>query len=202
LVIAEAVEGRTDRALSFLPALERQAESLDSPRTWALFEHASGVTSLAIGRTGPAIDSLDRSIARFRNLGLVPDMARAVLGRGRARARAGFRSQAIADLKEATRLFSAIGATRWAAQAEREIARVGPAQAEGPLTATESQIAGLVTDGRKNKEIAAELFVSVATVEAHLTRVYRKLGISSRAELARLVADGTLAIPREIGETL
>lgn len=195
LVIALALEGRTDRALSFLPALERQAESLNSPRTWALFEHASGVTSLAIGRTGPAINALDRSIARFQNLGLIPDMARAVLGRGRARARAGFRSQAIADLTEAARLFSAMGATRWATQAEREIARVGPARAEGPLTATESQIAGLVTDGRKNKEIAAELFVSVATVEAHLTRVYRKLGISSRAELARLVADGTLAIP-------
>ena len=45
-----------------------------------------------------------------------------------------------------------------------------------------------------NREVAAQLFTTVATVEAHLTRIYRKLGLRSRTQLARAVADGTLQL--------
>ena len=55
------------------------------------------------------------------------------------------------------------------------------------LTPTESEIAGLVADGLRNREIAARMFVSESTVEAHLTRTYRKLGLRNRAELSRRV---------------
>ena len=55
------------------------------------------------------------------------------------------------------------------------------------LTPTEARIAELVADGRRNREIAGELVVSAATVEAHLTRIYRKLGVRSRTELARCI---------------
>ena len=53
------------------------------------------------------------------------------------------------------------------------------------LTPTESRIAALVAQGRRNREIAGELLVSAATVEAHLTRIYRKLGVRSRTELVQ-----------------
>jgi DNA-binding NarL/FixJ family response regulator len=58
----------------------------------------------------------------------------------------------------------------------------------------ETRIARLVADGKKNREIGETLFISVATVEAHLTRIYRKLSIRSRSELTRLVTEGTLPV--------
>jgi DNA-binding CsgD family transcriptional regulator len=57
------------------------------------------------------------------------------------------------------------------------------------LTSTEHEIAGLAGAGRRNREIGARLFVSESTVEAHLTRIYRKLGVRSRAELAHSLSD-------------
>ena len=64
----------------------------------------------------------------------------------------------------------------------------------GRLTAAETRVAALVAEGMKNREIGQALFMSVATVEAHLTRIYRKLDIRSRTELARLVADSALVL--------
>jgi DNA-binding NarL/FixJ family response regulator len=64
------------------------------------------------------------------------------------------------------------------------LARIGGRTAAGGLTATEERIARLVAAGRSNKEIANELFVTVRTVEAHLTKVYSKLALHSRTELA------------------
>ncbi|MGH2629791.1 MAG: helix-turn-helix domain-containing protein [Actinomycetota bacterium] len=55
-----------------------------------------------------------------------------------------------------------------------------------------------MTEGMKNKEIAQAMFVSVATVEAHLTRIYRKLGVRSRGELIRLVSDGSLELGADL----
>ncbi|MFE4553266.1 helix-turn-helix transcriptional regulator, partial [Streptomyces sp. NPDC056785] len=62
-----------------------------------------------------------------------------------------------------------------------------PAALDG-LAATERQVAALVMEGATNREIAARLFISVKTVEATLTRVYRKLGIRSRVDIVRLAA--------------
>jgi DNA-binding NarL/FixJ family response regulator len=61
----------------------------------------------------------------------------------------------------------------------------------------ERRVAALVATGQTNREAAAQLFTTVATVEAHLTRIYRKLGVRSRTELARCVADGTLVLADE-----
>jgi DNA-binding NarL/FixJ family response regulator len=87
-----------------------------------------------------------------------------------------------------------MGAELWAARAAEELERAAPGRAAGELTATESRIARLVAEGRKNREIGEALFLSVATVEGHLTRLYRKLGIRSRSELTRLVADGSIEL--------
>jgi DNA-binding NarL/FixJ family response regulator len=72
----------------------------------------------------------------------------------------------------------------WAARARAEVSRIGlrpPAPLE--LTATEARVASLAAAGHTNRQVAAELFLSPRTVEDNLARVYRKLGISSRAEL-------------------
>ncbi|HKP19386.1 MAG TPA: helix-turn-helix transcriptional regulator, partial [Gaiellaceae bacterium] len=87
-----------------------------------------------------------------------------------------------------------IGAPLWEARAAEELDRAAPGRAAGELTPTERRVVTLVVQGARNREIAAALFMSVATVEAHLTRIYRKLDIRSRSELARLVADGRLSI--------
>ena len=74
----------------------------------------------------------------------------------------------------------------WRDAAAAELGRVSGRRAHGDeLTPAEQRVAELAAEGRQNKEIAAELFLSVATVEAHLSRVYRKLGLRSRTELAR-----------------
>ncbi|MGC0398680.1 DNA-binding CsgD family transcriptional regulator [Streptomyces sp. SAI-126] len=105
-------------------------------------------------------------------------------------------------LGDARRIFAALGASPWAAMAEAELAaaghRPGPGSARLPqtelLTAQELQVARVVAEGLSNIEAAAALFLSRKTVEAHLTRIYRKLGLRSRSDLARyLTQTGVVA---------
>jgi DNA-binding CsgD family transcriptional regulator len=81
-----------------------------------------------------------------------------------------------------------LGAPLWAARAREGLARIGGRTAGSGLTPTERRIAELAAQGSSNKEIAAALFVTVKTVEATLSRVYRKLGIRSRAALGHTLA--------------
>ena len=84
------------------------------------------------------------------------------------------------------RVFDDLGSPLWAGQARAELARVGLRRLEpGELNETERRVAELAAQGLSNQEIAQRAFLSVKTVEANLTRVYRKLGIRSRAALGR-----------------
>ena len=81
-------------------------------------------------------------------------------------------------------LFRELGSPGWVRQAEEELGRIGgPDTSITELTGTERKVAELVAAGRSNREVAEQLFLSVKTVEANLSRIYRKLGISSRREL-------------------
>ena len=84
-------------------------------------------------------------------------------------------------------MLAELGAYSWAAQAHDELERVAPGRSAAELTPTEQRIAELVALGRRNREIAGELLVSVATVEAHLTRMYRKLQVRNRTELVQVL---------------
>jgi DNA-binding CsgD family transcriptional regulator len=87
-------------------------------------------------------------------------------------------------LEEAVVIFGVLGARVWFARARDELARVsGRRTSATELTETEERVAALAAKGLSNKEIAAALFVTVHTVEAHLVHVFRKLGIRSRSEL-------------------
>jgi DNA-binding NarL/FixJ family response regulator len=79
-----------------------------------------------------------------------------------------------------------MGARAWADRARTELGRIGGRVASDGLTPTEQRVADLVAEGKSNKQVATELFVSVRTVEANLTRIYAKLGIRSRTELAAI----------------
>jgi DNA-binding NarL/FixJ family response regulator len=110
----------------------------------------------------------------------------------------GQRRQAGDKVETAKAVFVKLGATLWAERAEKELRRARPRpRRDGELTSAERRVAALVVEGRTNREVAAQLFTTVATVEAHLTRIYRKLGARSRTELARRVADGALSVVDE-----
>ncbi len=104
-------------------------------------------------------------------------------------------------LTEALSVFDALDAVPWSQRARAELAATGetlqPAgvSSTGTLTPQELQIAVLVAEGRRNKEIAGMLFLSIRTVEFHLTRIYRKLGVANRAALASRLAGAALAVP-------
>ena len=112
--------------------------------------------------------------------------------RERRERRAGQRRQAAESLSAAIEILEELGATLWLERARDELRRASPRpRRDRELTSAEQQVAALVAQGHTNREVAAQLFTTISTVEAHLTRIYRKLGIRSRAQLTRGVADGT-----------
>ena len=109
--------------------------------------------------------------------------ARTLLAAGQIRRRAGERRAAKDLLERALAEFERLGAPLWVERAEAELRRLPIRRAPAELTANERRVAELAATGLTNREVAQTLFLSPKTVEANLARVYRKLGISSRAEL-------------------
>jgi DNA-binding NarL/FixJ family response regulator len=98
------------------------------------------------------------------------------------------RSEATAVLRDALAVFEKLGTTLWADRARAELAGKKPrTRSQEGLTPAEQRVAELAASGMTNRDVAAKLFISAKTVEATLARVYRKLGIRSRAELGRHV---------------
>ncbi|MER5874152.1 helix-turn-helix transcriptional regulator, partial [Streptomyces sp. NPDC002044] len=102
------------------------------------------------------------------------------------------RAPARAALAAAAEVFDLAGAVPWAELAREPAAcEGGPAHPAAALTEGEARLALLVSQGASNQEAAAKLFLSVKTVEARLTRIYQKLDVRSRAQLAAALAGGT-----------
>jgi DNA-binding CsgD family transcriptional regulator len=146
------------------------------------------------GEPGAAVDAFTGAANEFDALGFRPDAARSLLGAGSALLRAGQPSAALDALTDARDRFAGFPAELWERRTVEQLERAAPGQSQGELTRTERRVAALVAQGMRNREIAASLFMSVPTVEAHLTRTYRKLGIRSRTELARLVTAGDVDV--------
>jgi DNA-binding CsgD family transcriptional regulator len=98
--------------------------------------------------------------------------------------RGGYKGLADQTLHQAAESFEALGIPPWADRARDEAGRVGLHPTTSEPTETERRVAELVGSGHSNQETAAELFISIKTVEANLTRIYRKLSVRSRTELA------------------
>ena len=121
--------------------------------------------------------------------GIPLDRGRTLLALGAAQRRAKRRRDARATLEQALAIFEGIGAALWAERARGELRRIsGRAPTTGALTPAEERVAALVAEGKTNREVAAALFLSDRTVEGHLSRIFGKLGIRHRAELARALA--------------
>ena len=115
--------------------------------------------------------------------------ARTLLALGRTQRRAKQRGAARATLEDALARFERLGAPLWAEQTRAELARIGGrAPVARRADGGRARIAALVAEGRTNREVAAALFLTEHSVETALTRIYRKLGVRSRAELARLLS--------------
>jgi len=119
--------------------------------------------------------------------------ARAQLALGSVRRRLRQKRGSREALDAAIAGFSELGARSWEAQARSELEKIGGRQRITGLSPSEVAVAELVAEGRTNREIAAALFLSERTVAGHLTRIYGKLDIRSRAELVRAVADGVIS---------
>ena len=123
-----------------------------------------------------------------------PHLARTHLLYGEWLRRSRRRSEARVHLRAATELFEHIGAERWAARARGELRATGETgrrdvtRSLNDLTPQERRIAEAVAVGSSTREVAAQMFLSPRTVEYHLHKIYPKLGIATRIELARIVA--------------
>ena len=136
-------------------------------------------------RTAPS--GLDRALANIAHAQIeVGPIAVGAIERRRLHKRA-----AREMLGEALAQFEQLGARLWTQAAQAELARIGGRVASpDALTPTEARVAALVAEGRTNREVGAILVVSERTVEGHLSRIYAKVGVRSRAELAhRLTSD-------------
>jgi len=136
-----------------------------------------------------AFASFERALAEHGRSTDPFQHARTLLALGRTQRRAKKRGAARTTLEDALERFERLGTPLWAEQTRAELARIGGrASSSGELTEAERRIAALVAEGSTNREVAAALFLTEHSVETALTRVYRKLGVRSRAELARLLA--------------
>jgi ATP/maltotriose-dependent transcriptional regulator MalT len=186
-VWADAIEmfvarGELDEARSCLDPYEAHAVHLGS--AWALCGAARcrGLVAAAEGDLDGAFAALERSLAAAAAFPF--ERARTLFSLGAVRRQAQQKRAARESLEGALAIFEELGARLWAEKARGELARIsGRAPAPEELTGAERRVAELAARGRSNREIAAELFMGVSTVEAHLSRVYRKLGVR-RSELA------------------
>jgi DNA-binding CsgD family transcriptional regulator len=120
------------------------------------------------------------------------ERARTLLALGSVQRRAQQKRAARATLELAAESFDRLGAGLWAAKALSELRRIGGRNApKSELSETERRIVELVVAGRRNREVAAELSLSANTVAWNLSKIYRKLGVSSRTELAARIAANT-----------
>jgi DNA-binding CsgD family transcriptional regulator len=132
-----------------------------------------------------AISLLEQAAARHHEVGDVFGRARALLALGIILRRARQKRAARDAIGAALADFEDLGAATWVERARDELGRIGGRTRENGLTAAERRVAILVAAGRTNREVAAQLFLGERTVAGHLTRVYTKLGVRSRTELAR-----------------
>jgi DNA-binding CsgD family transcriptional regulator len=177
-------------------ALER-LESLTQPSVHgesALIERSRGLAAPDAAFSDHFVRAVD-----LHRADLFPfELARTQLCFGERLRRTGERRAAREQLAAAAKTFEALGAVPWLRRAHDELRASGQRlRRQGPgerdvLTPREAQIANQVGQGKSNREVAAALYLTPKTVEFHLTRVYRKLGVRSRAELVRMLAERTL----------
>jgi DNA-binding NarL/FixJ family response regulator len=177
--------GDATRAEALVSRFEERAARSRIPWSVAVSARCRGLLLAAGGELEAAVAALERSLAEHERSPVPFERARTLLAYGQALRRLKRKRLARSALDDALALFQQLGAEAWARRAEAELRRVAVRRAPDELSATELRIAQLAASGLTNRAIAAEVFVTQKAVEANLARAYRKLGIRSRAQLAR-----------------
>jgi DNA-binding CsgD family transcriptional regulator len=182
--------GETDRARSLLQPTLARAKTLGRAWARATAERGWGLLAASLGELPEALAAFDRALESHRFLDEPFELGRTLLAQGQAFRRAKKWRLARDSLGRSLAIFEHLGADLWADKARADMARIG-GRAPGPvgLTPTEQEVAELVASGLTNREAARALFLSVSTVEANLRRIYSKLGVRSRTELSRRLAE-------------
>jgi DNA-binding CsgD family transcriptional regulator len=179
--------GELDSASDLLDWYSENAEQLQRRSALGAAARCRGLLRAEQGDLEHALELLESAVALSSGVPIPSEHGRALLARGAVHRRAKHKRAARDSLEAAQEIFDGMGARAWAERARAELARVGGrAPSSGELTPTERRVAELVSEGLQTKQVAAALFVSAKTVEGHLTNIYAKLGVHSRAELARL----------------
>ena len=197
LARAELARGDQAAAEAWAARSEETLEGLGLPlaETWLL--HSRAAIAMAAGDAAGAAELALAAAERAESVEAPLPAARCRTLAGEALAASGRRDDGVRELVRAESELSALGAARYRDEAARELRRLGERVAarqrrgggEGldALSGREREIAERVAEGRTNREIGAELFLSEKTVEGHLTRVFAKLGVTKRAEVAEVV---------------
>ncbi|MEU3894737.1 AAA family ATPase [Streptomyces sp. NPDC045251] len=199
--LAEALvrTGEPAEALDVIEVTRAHALRLGRGSVLAVLDRAEALVRAARGEHRSAVTRLASARERLAGLGYGLEEARAAFALAELRADRPGRApgSGAGSYDEAARLFRRCRALPWLRQVEAAVAARTAEPLPAPpavpdalagLASMERQVAALVMEGATNREIAGRLFVSVKTVEATLTRVYRKLGIRSRVDIVRLAA--------------
>ncbi len=175
---------RVDDAVRILDAWENERQEGDD-RALAHMTRCRGLAAAARGDVTDAAAILEDAVAQHEQATDSFGRARALLALGVVRRRQRRKRAAREAIEAALAGFEQLGAATWIERARAELGRIGGRAREDGLTAAERRVAALVAEGRTNREVAAALFLGERTVETHLSHAYAKLGVRSRAELAR-----------------
>lgn len=182
--------GELDRAEETIASLDERAHRTDRAPLRALAAAATARLAAARQELDEAIAAIDEAHAQHARVTVPFDLARTLLVEGQIRRRRAERKAARDALERGHAIFTELGARLWADRAAAEARRIPIRRGAGDeLTETEQQVAELVAAGHTNKEAAQALFMSPKTVEAHLSRIYRKLDVSTRAQLGVVMAN-------------
>jgi len=188
--VPDAVEaliglGDLTRAREILEPYEVRGVELDRPLVMATAARCRGQLLAAGGDLDGALAFLGKAIGAHDHVQQPFELGRTLLVLGEVRRRAKQKRPARDALDDARSVFEELGTPIWSARARASLARIsGRSGSPSELTETECQAARLAAAGKTNREVAEALFVSEKTVEANLSRAYRKLGIRSRRQLA------------------
>ncbi|MQY31567.1 hypothetical protein NRB56_71760 [Nocardia sp. RB56] len=181
--------GRLAEAESIVSRLESNGARLDRPWMLATGARCRAMLAAARGDLSGAVAAADAAIEFHSRLPMPFELARTRLLRGQLHRRARQKERAATVLRAALESFEALKTPLWVDRVNAELARISDGRsADTILTASEQRVADLAASGMTNKDIAAALFISPKTVEVNLTRIYRKLGLRNKVELAQYVA--------------
>jgi DNA-binding CsgD family transcriptional regulator len=181
---------RLEEAEELLGWFESLVEASGRVLALAACERSQGLLFGARDKLDEALAALERSKERYETVADPFGVARTLLALGTLQLRARHRRDARETLEAAGAVFDGLGAALWSHRVSDELGRIGGrTPSRDALTASERRVAVLAAEGQTNREVAARLYLAERTVEGHLSSVYAKLGIRSRTELVRRLAE-------------